>query len=353
VVGDEDGRVAFVENSGEVNDRMPLFRSPVYIKQKADLVKFGALATPFSVDWDSDGDEDLICGNTAGYIGFIENLDGGNPPVWNRPVYLEADGEVIRIMAGDSGSIQGPAEKKWGYTTISVADWDGDGLQDIIVNSIWGKILCFRNTGTKENPRLAAPEPVRVEFEGGPPKPAWNWWDPEDNHLVTQWRTTPFATDWNRDGLTDLVMIDTEGYLSYYERFEEKGILKLKPGERIFLGEKHTVFDNKNNVVDSTGGFLRLNHGEAGRSGRRKICVTDWDLDGDLDLLANSINISLFENLGFENGKVIFGHRGPVSDLRLAGHTTSPAVVNWDADSNPDLLIGAEDGHFYYLQKKD
>jgi len=234
-----------------------------------------------------------------------------------------------------------------------VADWDGDRLHDIIVNSIWGKVIWFRNTGTEEKPQLAASKPVRAEFEGDPPKPAWNWWDPEDNHLVTQWRTTPFATDWNKDGLTDLVMLDTEGYLTYYERFEEEGSLKLKPGERIFYGDKHAVFDNKNNVVDSTGGLLRLNHGEAGGSGRRKFCLTDWDLDGDLDLLANSINVSLFENTGFENVKVIFKHRGPVSDIRLAGHTTSPAVVNWDGNSSPDLLIAAEDGHFYYLQKND
>ena len=38
------------------------------------------------------------------------------------------------------------------------------------------------------------------------------------------------------------------------------------------------------------------------------------------------------------------------SDLKLAGHTTSPTMVDWDGDSLPDLLIGAEDGHFYYLK---
>ena len=39
-------------------------------------VKFGALCTPVGVDWDGDGDFDIISGNTAGYIGFIENLSG-------------------------------------------------------------------------------------------------------------------------------------------------------------------------------------------------------------------------------------------------------------------------------------
>ena len=350
VVGDEDGRVALVENTGEVKDNMPLFLSPAYFQQLGGLVKFGALATPFAVDWDEDGDQDLICGNSAGYIGFIENLDGGNPPKWNKPVYLESGGEVIRIMAGDSGSIQGPAEKKWGYTSLSVADWDGDGLHDIIINSIWGKIQWFKNVGSPGHPELGCITPVHVDHKEGPRKPSWNWWDPEEGHLVTQWRTTPFAMDWNKDGLTDLMMLDAEGYLSLYERYRKNGALGLSPGKRIFHGLDDAVFDNKNNVIDSTGGPLRLNYGEAGGSGRRKFCVSDWDQDGDSDLLVNSKNISLFENTGTENGKIMFKHHGPVSPVKLAGHTTSPTIVDWDKNGIPDLLIGAEDGHFYFYQ---
>jgi len=353
VVGDEDGRVALMENTGEVRDNMPQFTSPSYFQQKADLVKFGALATPFSVDWDGDGDQDLICGNTAGHIGFIENLDGGNPPRWNKPVYLESGGEVIRIMAGDSGSIQGPAEKKWGYTTLSVADWDGDGLHDIIINSIWGKIQWFRNIGTEGNPVLDRIRPVLVDTGDEPEKPAWNWWSPAGGELVTQWRTTPFAMDWNGDGLTDLLMLDTEGYLSLYERYEKDAVLGLARGKRMFYGTQDAVFDNKNNVIDSDGGPLRLNNKIAGGSGRRKFCMGDWDRDGDLDLLVNSVNASLFENTETKDEQVMFMHKGPVTPVKLAGHTTSPTMVDWDKNGIPDLLIGAEDGHFYFFRNPD
>lgn len=34
----------------------------------------------------------------------------------------------------------------------------------------------------------------------------------------------------------------------------------------------------------------------------------------------------------------------------LAGHTTNPTVVDWNGDGLDDLLVGAEDGCFYYLQ---
>jgi hypothetical protein len=35
----------------------------------------------------------------------------------------------------------------------------------------------------------------------------------------------------------------------------------------------------------------------------------------------------------------------------LAGHTTSPTFVDWDKDGEMDLLLGAEDGHLYYLRR--
>ena len=142
VVGDEDGRVAFIEHTGQIRNSRPQFLPPVYFRQEADELKCGALATPVGIDWDGDGDQDIVSGNTAGYIEFFENLSckGVEEPRWNAPQKLLADGKTIRIQAGSNGSIQGPAESKWGYTTLSVADWDQDQLPDLIVNSIWGKV---------------------------------------------------------------------------------------------------------------------------------------------------------------------------------------------------------------------
>jgi hypothetical protein len=221
---------------------------------------------------------------------------------------------------------------------------------DIIVNSIYGRIEWFKNTGTASKPELSVNRPVLVDWQEEAPAPAWNWWKPGDSCLVTQWRTTPFAMDWNCDSLTDLVMLDHEGYLAFYERFQKEGKYLLRPGERIFHSASNSIFDSKNNLVDSVGGPLRLNHGEAGSSGRRKICLTDWDGDGDTDLLVNSVNVAWFENTGTENGKVMLEFRGDLSAKKLAGHTTSPTVVDWNGDAIPDLLVGAEDGHFYYFQ---
>ena len=60
---------------------------------------------------------------------------------------LEAGGEVIRLQAGGNGSIQGPAEAKWGYTTLSAADWDHDGDYDMFVANSLENNLYLNDNG--------------------------------------------------------------------------------------------------------------------------------------------------------------------------------------------------------------
>ncbi|MBL4883806.1 MAG: VCBS repeat-containing protein [Planctomycetaceae bacterium] len=351
VVGDEDGRVALVENTGVLNqDRSPQFLAPVYFQQEADFMKCGSLATPVGVDWDGDGDDDIVSGNTTGYIEFFENLSGPGVevPRWAAPVRLQAGGKTFRSMAGPNGSIQGPAEAKWGYTTLNVGDWDGDGLLDIIYNDIWGKVRWLQNVGTRTGPKLAASKLIEVQCEGDPPKPEWTWWKPKKNELVTQWRTTPLVVDWNKDGLNDLVMLDVEGYLSLYERAKQNGKLVLLPPRRCFSGENFSVTDGNHRIKNSSAGLLQLNQRKAGGSGRRKFCVVDWNGDGKLDILANSINANLLLQTKSADQHWTFRDQGPLLQKNIQGHTTSPTVVDFNGDGIPDFLGGAEDGRFYY-----
>ena len=352
VCGDEDGRVAFLENTGQVVDGMPQFLPPRYFRQFAADVKFGALATPYAVDWDGDGDEDLIAGNSAGYIAFIENL-GGTPTRWAAPRYLSAGGQLIREQAGPNGSIQGPAEAKWGYSILSVADWDGDGLPDIMTNGIWGKVIWYKNIGTRTAPRLAAAQPVELAPGSPAQKAPWNWWSPQGRELVSQWRTTPQMIDWNGDGLMDLVMSDGEGYLALYERKRAAdGKLVLSPPQRVFWSEGASSFDSNGKPTNNQSGLLRLNDGVYGRGGRRTFCIVDWDGDGKPDILLNSSpNVNFFRGLGKNAaGQWAFRDEGPVSTHVLAGHATKPTAGDWNKDGVPELLIGAEDGYFYQVK---
>jgi hypothetical protein len=339
IVGDEDGRVAFVENTGKLGvDRAPLFLPPRYFRQEADTLKCGALATPVGFDWDGDGDTDIVSGNTAGVIEWFENLSGPGVanPKWAAARRIESASKPFRVMSGPNGSIQGPAEAKWGYTTLSVADWDLDGLPDIVFNSILGKVEWLRNTGTRARPVLAGEQPVVVEWPGAPPKPAWTWWNPEPGTLATQWRTTPFVTDINGYGLPDLVMLDHEGYLAFFERHRVSGKLALKPPVRA--------------LADASGKPLRLTDRAAGGSGRRKLCLADWDGDGIADLLLNGANADLYKGLGRKDGLWRFERNGPLAARNIEGHDVSPTVVDFQGDGIADFLGGAEDGRFYHLE---
>ena len=323
IVGDEDGRVALVENVSAKGVKTPSFKQPVYFQQEADTLKFGALCTPYAHDWDGDGDEDLICGNTAGNIGIFTNLDGKGTK-WSGPELLKADGKEFRVLAGPNGSIQGPAEAKWGYTTLCVADWDGDGRDDVLYNSIWPRIQLLRNTD-----KGYVEEPLPFWTEEAPPK--WYWWQTKASNLQTQWRTTPLATDFDGDGKLDLVILDQEGYLTCQSRASKE--------TRIFIDE-----DNEP---------IQLNKHSAGRSGRYKLDVVDWDGDGRLDVLVNSENAIWYRNCEDRNGKVVLKKVGNLTERNVAGHTASPTACDFDKDGKPDLVVGAENGRIYFIKHDD
>ena len=103
--------------------------------------------------------------------------------------------------------------------------------------------------------------------------------------------------------------------------------------------------------VKQESGLLQLNATLGGASGRRTLCFTDWDGDGVLDLLVNSVNINFLRGLGRNAaGEWTFQDKGPLDpSVILAGHSTAPTIVHWNNSGPGDLLFGTEDGFLYFV----
>ena len=338
IAAEEDGRVSYYENTGRLKDGIPVFTAGRFLRQEAQELKFGCLCTPFGVDWDGDGDYDFICGNSSGCIAFIENLSGQGvvAPKWAEPKYITVGGRRIRTIAGPSGSPQGPAEAKWGYSSVSVGDWDGDGILDILANDIDGDVRLYLGIG-RGGTEMTQGVGLEVEWNGGVQPLSWWEWRPHPGKcLRAPWRTTVEMIDWNGDGLQDVVVMDTEGFLALYERFRDGGgILRLKHPQRIFIDEK--------------GNPLRFG-GEKAASGRARFRLADWDGDGRMDILNANWNVHFWRQVGEKGGKAVFRNMKTIGKEQLQGHCGCPATVDFDGDGRPEAVFGAEDGYFYYMR---
>ena len=98
------------------------------------------------------------------------------------------------------------------------------------------------------------------------------------------------------------------------------------------------------------GGWYFKGDGRGGNTGRRKFCFVDWDGDGKLDIVANSGSVCLYRQVKAEGGKWFFRTEGDLVAERMAGHSTCPTACDFDGDGVDDLVIGAEDGYFYFLR---
>ncbi len=137
-----------------------------------------------AVDWDEDGDLDLVIGSNEGRI-FVRFNEGSAA----KPAFAT---ESTPLKAGSASM-----EVKGGGAIPAVADWDGDGLFDLISGSGDGGVVWFRNVGEKGKPAFAAAQVLL-----GKPKKS------DEEPAGPASRTLVYATDFDADGDLDLLVGD-------------------------------------------------------------------------------------------------------------------------------------------------
>ncbi len=105
-----------------------------------------------AVDWDADGDQDLILGAYEGALYLCMNNGTARRPNFSATnSQIKADGEYITMD---------------GLATPRVCDWDGDGLFDILCGGSKGGVYFYRNTGAEGAPEFATGETLIEQPEG-------------------------------------------------------------------------------------------------------------------------------------------------------------------------------------------
>lgn len=240
----------------------------------------GAASNPCLVDFDDDGDLDMLSGSQLGNIYFYENTGNASNPAWT---------ENSSFFASVDHSI---------YSAVAAGDIDQDGLNDIVVGDLSGKLYLHRNTGLGLEWVTTALQNVNL---GG-----WS---------------SPRLLDMDMDGDLDIMAGAEDGKLYYIQNngTPQSPEWQLVPS---FFGN----FDAGSNCVAAP---------------------TDLDFDGDTDILCGN----LFGDLKYLQNN---NNSWTLNNMVMIGVTgqqnAAPFLADLDNDGDDDLVLGSYSGVFSYYR---
>jgi len=276
-----------------------------------------------------------------------------------------------------------------GYSSVEVADWEGDGDLDLIGGNETGFVQLIENISTKDRQQFKTARQIGVYAA------RWMFIDDEDPERPYG-QSKPAYIDWDGDGDFDLLVGNNSNRVAYFEnigtrrqpRFAESVKLLHDQGEHFSFRSRPAPVDyNNDGLIDLIAGYA----GPRDRNNSEHIAIAlylryrdkdgqlklrapqplkdpsgkelrtpipyhhgfeakDWDNDGDIDLFANERSqLVLYRNTGngYAREPILFQGK----PLSVSHHETSIKPIDWDGDGKLDLITGGESGWVYFFNR--
>ena len=195
------------------------------------LAHAGLASAVSLADWNRDGKMDLIVGNIAGEVWFLPNESHDHQLLFGAKRRVVAAGGEVEVD-GDAGPL--------------VADWDGDGIPDLLVGASDGSVTWFRGSGATGAPKLGAGVTLVSALPENRNEAIRCEKDAKTGLVVLPQLDRPSirpklaVVDWNGDGKLDLIVGDAMTTLG-----PEPVLTDEQKKERAALEKQHQAIGNE------------------------------------------------------------------------------------------------------------
>ncbi|MBW2305582.1 MAG: VCBS repeat-containing protein [Deltaproteobacteria bacterium] len=280
-IGSAYGRIRFYRNIGSPHRHHFQLIDRAYLSIDA-----GQPVAPTFVDFDRDGDLDLVISQGDGLINLYRNNGTPRSPTWAEPVL------VVETQDG-------------GMTCPAFADVDGDGDADLLVGTQTGCLRYYRNVGDTTESRFALDSGLH-------------------RNICVEGLCAPALVDIDGDGDLDLFIGSDSGNIFF---LRNDGNARTPNWQ---LVTRHYVSVDLGSYSHPTLG--------------------DIDGDGDIDMLVGLENGLVAAILNRGNNRSPQWSPGPLHYLSIQPvRHAAPCLVDLDGDGDLDVLIGGADGRVQFF----